>query len=177
MANPILMVLAAAPALVFDNLATTAVTRRTALSTGLAAVVVASRSTAAEANQYGGKATKAEYIASLASGYVPPKPREQIQAEVQNAIFDKNFAGAITEDAVIVDGFAPGKPVVRIGMRPTAMSKVTLTKLTKESNDIAHVNYSFETSAGLSSGTCRVVNTIPNSAEGWKVCSSQNLPL
>ena len=111
--------------------------------------------------------SKKEYIASLASGYVEPKPKEELLAEVKASVVQEGGFLKYAADAVVVDGSVRGqKPVVQKASEvpssvATAIRSVRITKFVPEGETVAHVQYSIEDGTGVTafSGACRVVNT------------------
>ena len=112
--------------------------------------------------------TKKEYIASLASGYVEPKPKEELLAEVRASIIREDGALKYGAEALIVDGSARGqKPVVRKASevpsstgRASKSVRIAITKFVPEGETVAHVQYSVDdgTADAAYSGACRAVN-------------------
>ena len=117
--------------------------------------------------------TKKEYIASLASGYVAPKPKEELLSEVKASILLEGGSLKYSSGALIVDGSARSeKPVVRPASEISAgktNKSVRITKFSAEGDQtVAHVQYSVDDGTGgaLYSGACRVVNT---GGDSWAV--------
>jgi hypothetical protein len=109
-----------------------------------------------------------------ASGYIAPKSKAEIQAELEEQIFSKPPTASkfdYTSDAIVVDGSGSGKPVINKGgtgapfISSPSTAKLTLLKLANEGNDLAHAVYNFKSEGRSYTGSCRAINV----AGAWKI--------